>query len=170
MEVNSTRRTDHSARFQVTAGAFVAAKLHAAQAQSPKLLSTTWASSVGPQGRRAAAPRVLLAQSGLPTLLGYPSNSLAPTQFNQTTPNHLETVVLGLDSSSPFARLPSVAPSSFQCFTPRTLLCLLASPQGFSGAQAHPLVSGLSVGLAYPASPWFFRPSVFSQTRLFFPH
>lgn len=39
MEVNTTRRTDHSARYQVTSGAFLSAKLHSNQARELTLLS-----------------------------------------------------------------------------------------------------------------------------------
>lgn len=39
MEVNTTRRTDHSARYQVTSGAFMSAKLHANQTREHSLFS-----------------------------------------------------------------------------------------------------------------------------------
>lgn len=169
MEVNTTRRTDHSARFQVTAGAFVAAKLHAAQTQNPKLLSTVWASSVGPQGYRAAAPRVLLAQPSFPALFTYPDNALASMHCGLGSPNLAETLTPGLGGGSPFARLPVVAPSSAQPLTAHAVLQSLALGQNnlksglFSSPSAQPL------GLVYPTSPWFFRPSTFSQTALFSP-
>lgn len=139
MEVNTTRRTDHSARYQVTSGAFLSAKLHASQTHeltllSPeeadttpfKPLSTSWVSSIGPQGYRSASPRFALSRPTAPLFLTYPDNLLSPLQYQLSSPNLNELLTVTPESITASPRTPGVVSATVCPLSTNTLVSALS--------------------------------------------
>ncbi len=108
-------------------------------------------------------------QPSFPTFFTHPHNNLASTQFNQASPNLLETLVTDTQGGSSFLRLPSIIPASSRSFSSGSLVPLLSSFQALGKIQVYPKAIPTSLSALHPSSVWLFRPGVFSQTRLFSP-
>ncbi len=174
MEVNTTRRTDHSARYQLSVGPFLARQLSRRPTSgfsfssgegAPNVLSSLWASFVGPQGYRLLTPRLSLPKSNLPVFLSYPHNALCLLQPSVGAPLVSFGVGLGGAAPSYLFRAPTSVSHLFHAQGLRSRLSFLV------GLQRAPdplfLVSiQSSVGASRPASLWLFRPNIFSQDSI----
>jgi len=140
-EINTTRRTDHSARFRVTWGPFAATRARSEHLATAPLTST------GPSVPASVAPRVALSTAGLVTAFAHPHTHTPATQARLHTLTHVSSPHQGY--------LPDTAPVPTQSAS-ASVRSLLAAP------QFTPHVLALA-----QAHLWSFRPPVYPANRFY---
>lgn len=93
------------------------------------VLSSVWASAIGPQGYRLATPRVSLLKPSVPALLNYPDNGLSLLQPLVEGPGISFSAQSNSGELSSLFRAPNVTPIVFEVQRPRSAINTLTGLQ-----------------------------------------